>query len=1259
MFDYFITAIIYSAILYLLLWLGNINKPQRGMQVLDFIVAFILVIVAVIFLKLIITPLLTFIGWILGLFSVTFSTGSLFAYIIYGLTIILIYAIFKIVYKLFLVKRVYSFIASHFPGSTWPYLKEDDNTFVLTEKWCFLKSLSKSAIIVSLIVYLSFLVVALLLPTPVNLPPLLTLTIFLILEIFFYLDGLVQVSLSDQVEGEDARYSQLVNFNNLWEEYQKIWPDKVLYGYRYVNPAPSGKTFHELSLNEARLLFAKGFKITATDEDILDLSINKDRDLILDNIAPESFAPVLSTIINHKLVEGKNVLVLLPTENSLNEKSNYGEQFRTWLNNWLKKINGDVDYWGGQYYNKLSDSNPEICKDIILSTADQLLDKNTLEDKWFNELGLIVIFLTLDDFQSNLAENKILLRIIDNSKRSIQLLVLSKEYKNLQDAVERNLELRQNKSERSYIFDTPEESTYTLIWKAEGDKTFHSRVFVGDTFEHLDIEPVLALPSIRDFIEHVELINNGKQTLEESCEELLRKREHIRQEILDITEIDSYLKKIRIPTISDLSAREPLKVMFVRDVENNVITTFKKWSSFGEKSIFINIVSLPYLLREYFVDNFDYFIKSPVYPISPKLFQSEFNTALEILLRLLIKPVSSDELLNIIHQVDHNPDHPLDYLTFLFKRVFNIDENTIKIYLQSKEGFEFVHDEAKDCFRTIHYYNLDYSIMNKVRDLWFLRRVKIEDDSGTILKETDFDHLFQDYLPGQIVTLNGRPYKIRSFDEKSFTLHVDFCTSEKFFLFYKNSLNVKVEKLETIRTEEKDSIRKVLLTGNFEIKTLGYFQFLNDYTNDDKDYSYYPLKNVIPSRKYLHGRAFGLELKPGELDNLVSPDILTTLVLLLSELMKTLFPSQCNYLLIGIENQPLPKEFDFLFTRLSVKTVTEDEKKQDNTISAGSRIIFIEDSVQDLGLVSALFDNIEYALKIIDDFICWHLEPKSTTTLMNPIIKGDVRNGNTPIDGFLKFGNNSLPKFLDLKNTHDLLVEILKQNELYQSRKDFYSGKQNIRFDNVEKHICDFCGNDNNLNSLDIFEDGRERCQKCKESAVNTIEELENVYSKGKEFLSKTFSLNLLSGITVKFTDAKTIQQSIGKIFVPTPDFDPRPVGLATNDEGVYTIYIENGTPYISTLATIIHELTHIWQFSSINMKKMDEETSNLLAEGHAVWSSIEVLKKNGFEVEARNYHNHYLERQDEYGIGYKIILQRCTGQNPFEYLLKYYPKPA
>ncbi len=92
------------------------------------------------------------------------------------------------------------------------------------------------------------------------------------------------------------------------------------------------------------------------------------------------------------------------------------------------------------------------------------------------------------------------------------------------------------------------------------------------------------------------------------------------------------------------------------------------------------------------------------------------------------------------------------------------------------------------------------------------------------------------------------------------------------------------------------------------------------------------------------------------------------------------------------------------------------------------------------------------------------------------------------------------------------------------------------------------------------------------------------------------------------------------------------------------------------TLAAVVHELTHIWQFDNLDYKKMKKEHGLLLVEGHAVWTEIRCLAHRGIGAK---YCELQASREDEYGRGYQMVerqLKESGSLNPFVMLKKKYP---
>ena len=101
-------------------------------------------------------------------------------------------------------------------------------------------------------------------------------------------------------------------------------------------------------------------------------------------------------------------------------------------------------------------------------------------------------------------------------------------------------------------------------------------------------------------------------------------------------------------------------------------------------------------------------------------------------------------------------------------------------------------------------------------------------------------------------------------------------------------------------------------------------------------------------------------------------------------------------------------------------------------------------------------------------------------------------------------------------------------------------------------------------------------------------------------------------------------------------------LGAAVNDKKGYKIYLENGAPRISVIATFAHELTHVWQYINWDNQKgfkvCSKDKRLLIYEGMAKWVEIQYLYLVGETAVARREEFITRNRNDEYGIGFRMI---------------------
>ena len=165
------------------------------------------------------------------------------------------------------------------------------------------------------------------------------------------------------------------------------------------------------------------------------------------------------------------------------------------------------------------------------------------------------------------------------------------------------------------------------------------------------------------------------------------------------------------------------------------------------------------------------------------------------------------------------------------------------------------------------------------------------------------------------------------------------------------------------------------------------------------------------------------------------------------------------------------------------------------------------------------------------------------------------------------------------------------------------------------------------------------------------------------------YGIKFREPVRVKTTDAKTIAKGVGRIFVPSTEYAARTLGFAQNLKGRYSVVIENGSPRLAAVDTMVHEMTHIWQYLNWNDAQirsiygMGDPGKTALArlivyEGMAMWAAIQYLYQIGETYYAEMQEALTAERKDEYGIGFLIFRE----QYPFvkdSGILKYTPFTA
>lgn len=278
-----------------------------------------------------------------------------------------------------------------------------------------------------------------------------------------------------------------------------------------------------------------------------------------------------------------------------------------------------------------------------------------------------------------------------------------------------------------------------------------------------------------------------------------------------------------------------------------------------------------------------------------------------------------------------------------------------------------------------------------------------------------------------------------------------------------------------------------------------------------------------------------------------------------------------------------------------------------------------------------------------DDF---YLEREFERIGITPLTKSRYQN-----ECFLKFGFEEIDGRLQIEEVRKYLrARGWSNNSLTKARKRDILAKKNLDIETVNH--CDFCSLPLSGVSYEVLNDGRIRCNDCSGSAISSVEDFRKLFYQVLEMMEAFYGVKYRVPICVAMADARVVAKGAGCIFRPSTQVADRVLGFAQCKKGKYSLLIENGSPRLASIDTMVHEMTHIWQYLNWN----DNEVTNIyrmrkascagiardiVYEGMAMWASIQYLYQIGESYYAAQQEALAEARTDVYGIGYRLYAEQ------------------
>jgi hypothetical protein len=728
------------------------------------------------------------------------------------------------------------------------------------------------------------------------------------------------------------------------------------------------------------------------------------------------------------------------------------------------------------------------------------------------------------------------------------------------------------------------------------------------------------------------------------------------------------------------------RFLVVEDEYRNLFEMTRNFATRARAQGFINVISESYFLREYMLDHPDLFIndRKAIPTIVPDYARTERNTVLKLMMLLLASPIPEQTLLNELRFLPATEEDPFVHLPQIIAKHVRLDNVPLSLVYKEEydaDGMSFVMNK---------YLKLELTpeirkYMVNLRNAYYIA----EDEIGGkyYVGAKLYGHVYQTFLPGQFFTFSGKYYEVISISE---TIGVvvrraaDHIARRR---YYKQMQTVAIT--HWVDSQESGSFRTIddIMIhrgyGNVEISTQGYLELANH--GDLKTAQIVKLRD-IPTRLYKYKQLLRIQLPDCPMP------VRYTICTLLNEMFKTYYPDTYYYIQActdvspqWIEEHSSQESARYLLNQLQLDG--EDDS-----------IYLIEDSELDLGLIVSVDRNLRRFFETMTDVLQWYIskdgltvaEPKESTEPSEPsepteqvepevtelppedvFINEDeeLKKESASHPKYLNFGFSEVPKTLQIQSTLEYLSRFgFQHNYLQQARASRDIAQEIERTYQPQlagEHYCDFCAVQLSSMQFEVLQDGRERCLECSQTAIKTAEEFKQIFQWVRRNMEAFFGIKIQTSIKVRTTNAKKISRILGKVFIPTPGFDGRPVGIAIQDRSGHSIYVEVGAPRLSIIAVMAHELTHIWQYLHWNRDEIKQNfggQEDIAYEGLAMWAEIQFMILMNEVAYAKREEMVTRLRDDVYGVGFREMAKRYPlqystrlhGATPFQKIPPY-----
>lgn len=1201
----------------------NLERKERAYQIITVIISFIYIFIVALFVK----EIIIFFTWLLSFLPFEINLSSLtklryLSIIIYNSLLLLGFVICKWLSKKIVIKlsKNYPEIINKMTKTIYDYHLENKQWFLKNENIA-LRSLSHY-IFTAMIIFSTILIIMTKYFDLNNLYP--ALILIVIGEVTYFIGGYTKKEYYDLIQVDDEISDTYVNYSMLINVLKEQFKNRLLTAnskFREDNKTTGINNYLEtLSTSENHLEKITGLYFHQ-------LLQEKDLEISFINSVVE-------------ILKGQNIIFATPFYHDLTDYLFFALNRSLLLDNKIlficdRSYYQDVLIWARSGFEAVS-KLPYLYKidllkkgsddlDVAIVLADELYQFDLFESSQAF-LTKVTNIVTLEP--SNLITNSqigfyLLAKQLANN---VQYTFFDRNIEGLVDSLSHMLEA--NIIEVTPTTTSAPTTSY-MVWKADGNNLHHQ--LFNSIARYLGVGSELAAVALKYDLKEVDWYSYQKFPLVDMHWILSQYYPVILNYIKQDISLEHLDERLNFHPLLWQAKKKENSYCIVEDEYHNAFEIVRQFTTRSNNEAFINVIASSYLLQDYMMANEDIFYHDPkaIPSFVPDFSFSYRNLLLGIIIKMMTKAISKQEIEKQLH-LYLKPE--LELKQFLNQEICHyFTSQEIDLIVENKEMY-YIEDKA-----------LIQKYLKELTFGYYVAENNYQEKLGSSL----LGQINQRYLPYQYVTINGKYYEVLSTSE-NYGLYLRRCADHlNGRYYYRQIRNYNFDKGQEkiVSNYTLNHIQLEKAEYDFHVDTLGYYK-MNQY-NDFNQAKKIELNDCL-IRHYKNKLVLKIKFENA------SEELYQTLTILFNELFLTIYPNNYEYI-------------------VAVTSYNNDKLIQTYFISGiydQDAIYIIEDSQLDLGLLDSFERNLTRFLEIITDYLLWHFEavkpieeieevPNAHIDLqakdINPnnekqelmIVNKKIVKNIIPEyakNYYLLYGFDELPIGLHLERTRDFLISLgFDKNLLFEARNlkiTEFNQLEYYDFNDHRKIYCDFCGKELSGSELEILQDGRKRCANCGHSAIRNYEDFIKVYRQVKNDLYTYFHVQIDVGIEIKVTDAKTLHKKINRHFIPGSN-SGRVLGLAIkNNSHNFTIYLENGAPRLAMMTTLIHELTHIWQYANFNERELKKiygkEHLLEIYEGMAKWVEIQYLYLLKEKIYARRQELIILSNDNEYSKGYK-----------------------